>query len=346
VAEAPPKPVWDIEDKTRFVQEAIDDSEMSWQLLLELSRLRHSDDGEMRALGDRFPRALASFEAQHPRAEVGIFSPIGGVYLLEDGELNCTFGERPHFDWSEAWPLILEIEMLAEEAKEWWPPGDDAGRAAAQRRPHSIRAFGLATWVLTAIRDENERHPDEQPDELREPSSVFRSALATYWNEVREAKRRFRVAAQRTAQSRYWRGTLYGAAALAALCAILGLIFWWRGVDAAYGIALLTGGLGAMVSLLQRMSSGKLTLDIDASRDLLEVFGAMRPFIGAVFGLAVMALLLGGLIPAIEVPSDQKLAFFAGVGFLAGFNERWAQDMLKSPTTQMGGPSSAPKHED
>ena len=92
---------------------------------------------------------------------------------------------------------------------------------------------------------------------------------------------------------------------------------------------------GAMVSVLQRMSSGKLVLDVDAGRDLIEAFGAVRPFIGAIFGIALMALLLGGLIPAIDIPDGQELAFFAGLGFLAGFNERWAQDMLKSGSEQL-----------
>lgn len=331
------------DEQTRFVEQAIGSKEVTWQLLLELGRHRFASDPELEALGDRyFLPALGAFEEQHPDYEVSTFSPVGGVYLTGDGELLCTFsGDRIRFEWADAWPLVNKIEMLAEEAREWWRPKEETSPdpTAAERRPHSIRAYGLATWVIGAISEENERHRPGRADDSRAPSEIFKSALQKHRVELKEAEERFRKAAQRTAQSRYWQGALLGAAGLVALCAVVGALFWWRGVEAAYGVALLTGGVGAMVSLLQRMSSGKLEVDIDAGRDLLEVFGAVRPFIGAIFGLAVMALLLGGLIPAVEVPPDQELAFFAGIGFLAGFNERWAQDML---TTSTGTLQSSP----
>lgn len=136
---------------------------------------------------------------------------------------------------------------------------------------------------------------------------------------------------------------MVGAGFLFVLCLIGAGIFAAFGVDAAHGVALPAGGVGAMVSVLQRMSSGKLVLDVDAGRDLIEAFGAVRPFIGGIFGIALMAVLLGGLVPAIEVPDDGELAFFAAIGFLAGFNERWAQDMLKDSSNQLtrAGPTPA-----
>jgi hypothetical protein len=208
-----------------------------------------------------------------------------------------------------------------------------------------MRAYGLATRVLGEIRRENARHPSPAALPPPPPSELFKTTLSNFRAELRDAQRRFHQAAQRAAQSRYWRGMLVGGLLLACLCVAIAGLFWWRHVDAAYGIAAPAGGLGAMVSVLQRMSSGKLALDFEAGRDLLEVFGAVRPFIGAIFGLAVMALLLGGLVPAIETPPNQELAFFAGVGFLAGFNERWAQDMLKESTTGLNG-SGAGKGKD
>ena len=291
---------------------------------------------EKRALGERYyPTAVATFKKQHGGAEVAIFPPVGEIYLLDDGEFRMALDSvRIKFDWSDALRMVFKIDALASEAKEWW---QGTGRAAAERKPHSMRAYGLATCVAGAIHLEDTKHPSPPAELLPEPSEVFKSSLASFETELADAQRRFREAAQRTAQSRYWRGTLVGAGILALLSLVVGAIFWQLGVDAAYGVALPAGGLGAMISVLQRMSSGKLVLDYEAGRDLLEVFGAVRPFIGAVFGLAVMALLLGGLVPAIEIPTDQMLAFFAGVGFLAGFNERWAQDMLKGSTTQLGG---------
>lgn len=130
-----------------------------------------------------------------------------------------------------------------------------------------------------------------------------------------------------------------GVLRLAIFTLVVGIVFWNLGVEAFYGVALPAGGLGAMVSVLKRMSAGKLVLNTDAGRDLTEGFGMVRPFIGAIFGMAITALFLGGIVPAIQIPAGQKLAFFAGVGFLAGFNERWAQDMLKSSADQLKNPT-------
>ena len=51
--------------------------------------------------------------------------------------------------------------------------------------------------------------------------------------------------------------------------------------------------------------------------------------IGASFGAAIYFLVAGSLMP-IAVPAEAaKLPYFyAGLAFIAGFSERWAQDML------------------
>jgi hypothetical protein len=63
--------------------------------------------------------------------------------------------------------------------------------------------------------------------------------------------------------------------------------------------------------------------------------GAVRPFVGAAFGMALTALVLGGVLSFVEVPRSE-LAFFAALGFLAGFNERFAQDMLAASSGSAG----------
>jgi hypothetical protein len=227
--------------------------------------------------------------------------------------------------------------------------GRDPVRLEAAIRPHSMRAYSLSAVTLATVEEEyrrvrNEDHGREKGEKApgREPSAEFEGKLETIEAELKDARARFTAAAQRMASSRYWRGTMVGACLLFLICLAGGALFFAFGVSAAYGIALPAGGLGAMVSVLQRMSSGKLVLDVEAGRDLIEAFGAVRPFIGGVFGLALMAVLVGNLIPAIKAPVDGQLAFFAGIGFLAGFNERWAQDMLKGSRSQLdpGGSGS------
>jgi hypothetical protein len=338
------------------VEQAIAEKDMSWQLLLRISgssTLEGDENAAVREFAQRYLAQATDVYREQWNAEVALFPPIGGICVHGNGDFTWTFHRaRIRFDWSKAWDLAYRIESLTEEAKEWWPEekpvkngawlarlsrwfreavGSASGSEA--RRSHANRAFGLATWVMGAIKGENERHGADQGFEA--PGPAFEADIANYRNEFDNTHKRFLDAVQRKAQSRYWQGAMAGIFCLAILTTVLGIVFWSVGASAYYAIALPAGGLGAIVSLLQRMSSGKLILDVDASRDLLELFGVVRPLIGAVFGLAVTALLIGGLFPGVSVPSKNQLAFFAAVGFLAGFNERWAQDMLKSSADQV-----------
>jgi hypothetical protein len=365
MANSPPAPSEKafVDELAARVEKALERGEVDWDLVLSVGMLRALNGVQyprQKALAMQYEdRLVDAFRETHGCSALAIFPPVGGVYLLEDGEFEWRFdNSRIYFDWSEAWTLVYRIERLAEDAREWWPPtpaSHERGRGLTgriaevlsktpdkdphkrDRRPHSSVAYGLATWVMGSIKRENLKHSKPSGGDLPSPSQEFTSSLTNFRDELEAAQARFRIAAQRTSQSRYWEGALLGAAALAAVCGLVGIIFLLLGTAAMYGIAAPAGGLGAMVSLLQRMSSGRLQLQADAGRDLLEVFGAVRPFIGAVFGMAVMALLLGGLVPVIEIPLENRLAFFAGVGFLAGFNERWAQDMLQSSTRQVEG---------
>jgi multisubunit Na+/H+ antiporter MnhB subunit len=315
---------------------------IAWELLAELHGLESSSDPDEKRIGEEFyPRALGIFRKQNDGADVSFFHPVGGIYVLADGSMDCMFyGNAIKFDWTEARRLLFQVDALGAEAKEWWsdPPKKPCGRrpqwldwifvgiggrrqADEERRQHSMRAYGIATMLLGAIDRENARDHETDDGGLAPPTAAFEKDMLTFQKELRDAEARFRRAAQRTAQSRYWQGTMVGALLIAGITAIGGITFWLTGTEAAYGVALPAGAIGAMVSVLQRMSTGKLKLDFEAGRDLLEVFAAVRPFIGAVFALAVMALLLGGFVPAVDVPADGKLAFFAALGFLAGFNE-------------------------
>lgn len=350
------------------IEQALEAHEISWSQVLLLAEWDSlSEDEEKKRQARRlYRRSREAFQKQNEGAELAIFPSIKSwTYLLGDGDLQVAINSSGIcFNAADAWRLVLQIDSLAEEVKEWRQDSSsnatvregrvhflraawrfivrvpNVSKAAAALRPHSLRAFSFATGVIEAVSQENRRHPKPAGQgELPDPGKEFETKIRNLRSELVSERRRFREAAQRIAQGRYWQGTMVGAFVLLLLSLVLGLIFWWRGTDAAYGIALPAGGIGAMVSVLQRMTSRKLVLDVDAGRDLIEAFGAIRPLIGAVFGIALMALLKGGLIPAIDIPDGQELAFFAGLGFLAGFNERWAQDMLKGSTGQLQPPS-------
>lgn len=344
------------------VERSIETGDVNWGLLVSLSGLTVSERaGEAgRAFAQRMIVPAEGAFRKKCGGEVALFPPIGGIHFTDSGELNTTIQtDVITFEWASAWQLTFDIEGFADEAREWWPDEAEvqshaflagvsrffrtaigSAGGARNRRFHTERAFALAAWVMQSIQQENIRQekirkPEEGTDPPPPSGPTFQAEMKNFRAELDSAKQRLRDDIQRKVQSRYWQGAIVGLALVALISIATGLIFWWKGTSAAYGIAIPAGGLGALVSLLQRMSSGRLTLDVNASRDLLELFGAVRPLIGAVFGLAITALFAGGLIPAVQIPEGQELAFYAAVGFLAGFNERWAQDMLKSSADQV-----------
>ncbi|MDH5700234.1 MAG: hypothetical protein OEZ41_09770 [Nitrospirota bacterium] len=89
------------------------------------------------------------------------------------------------------------------------------------------------------------------------------------------------------------------------------------------------GAFGALISVMSRMGFGNLGIDYWALPKNLRIWGGLRVLVGAFFGIMIYAMIAGGFLP-LAIPSDpQKQIFFHAVfGWLAGFNERWAQDIL------------------
>lgn len=151
---------------------------------------------------------------------------------------------------------------------------------------------------------------------------------------------------QRQAQSFYFMGIL-GTVLVMLFIAVLALVVaggmpalsslpdWGR----LLGAATLGGAIGAMVSVMQRMASGEFSLQYRAPRIALVTLGAVRPVIGAVFGGLVAVLVEARLLPILPAAADPTSPFLlTALGFIAGFSERWAQDMLAdaSPMPALG----------
>jgi hypothetical protein len=270
------------------------------------------------------------------------------------------------FDWSAAQRLLVRVDNVSRSARQLWrppppteeqDPTDDsadhpswvqrrrqrklnqrARQALREQRPHLEHAYNLSTSIFSAVNLEtrNRMGTAKAGGAVdRTPSPEFLSRLESISPQVDDAERAFRRAAQRHAQVKYGKGMLVGVGLLGVICAALGLVFAAEDVPAWYGIALVGGGLGAVVSVLQRMASRRLRLDPDAGDGMLLSLGAVRPIVGAIFGMALFALLDGGWLPSVEIAPENRTSFYAGLGFLAGFNERFAQDMLVGSTRQL-----------
>jgi hypothetical protein len=157
-------------------------------------------------------------------------------------------------------------------------------------------------------------------------------ALAAAEAEVDHMRTRVRVAIQRQARFVYFQGTLFGTLAAIIVCVVLGMVgsrYWANHLDtAALVIAALFGALGAVVSVFQRISTGKLTLDFNAARWQLLSLGSLRPLVGSIFGAVAQFALGAGLFGTGDRPAT-ALGVFALIGFAAGFSERFATDMVE-----------------
>jgi hypothetical protein len=82
-----------------------------------------------------------------------------------------------------------------------------------------------------------------------------------------------------------------------------------------------------VVSVLQRISTGKMVLDYSAPVRQKLLLGGLRPAVGLVSGLVVHFALLAGLTTGQN--GSTSVAFAATVGFVAGFSERLLVDMVE-----------------
>lgn len=154
--------------------------------------------------------------------------------------------------------------------------------------------------------------------------------------------------ATRRAQSEYVRGMLtWGSLLFLPLLAIavVTVLLNHDSFASTLGQALLVsiaGALGATVSVMWRMTSGTFsinlpTLEYRSARSELRLMGAMRPAIGAVFALALFVFAMSPLLP-IDAASKGDTFFLVALGFLAGFSERFAQDMFVRSGHGLTGP--------
>jgi hypothetical protein len=275
---------------------------------------------------DRYRRFLACFEKEHgtiasaywcKHEASGAAVTVKRAHpLLKAIGIGDTVRLHRVTDWTtkdvpQIAELLHRIETLAVKAGEVLR--DTSQRVAIQW------LFSSTSYLLGVV--DGVAKPDQ---------SEIDKVVAVEKRELLKVDQYYRHAAVRSAHVVYLTGVLVGVATLLAVGAASWLL--WR-LDFATdivrtGFACFTAGaVGALVSVMSRLASGKLAVDYDIGRDTLRVFGALRPVIGAFFGLAAFFALESGIVN-IEVGSGKTFAFYVFFAFLAGFSERWAQDML------------------
>ena len=318
-------------DLSAQFQIPLDDDNVTPLDLLEAdiwqSPLLTKDPDRLEVGEEYYPKLRAALDRKHEKAEVAVSSTAGMVLSLGIGgpdEFEILVNSAIlQFNWTEPRRMLLSINELANEAKRWISSPDE-------RHGLLVTLFGIASQIQSSIARENELVFEQGGGETTNPSALLKEDLDLIESQMVRARQQFLDDAQRAAQLRYAKGMAYGGLALGVLACMAGLAFLHWEVAAVNGVGLLAGAVGAGVSVLQRMTSGTLVLNFQTVARMLVAFGALRPFIGGIFGLLTFCVLKANLVSAIVLPTDpgQQLAFVTVFAFAAGFNERFFQDML------------------
>ena len=178
--------------------------------------------------------------------------------------------------------------------------------------------YSVQEHVLGYIEREGESTPEKE--------RVF---VTTQRHELARIEEYYFRAAAKAGRIVYVSGMLAGAFVIAGAAAVTAIVFadrsvhWERGTQVLL-LSVAAGAVGALVSVLSRMSGGgdRFTVDFEVGRPLLRRLGLYKPLVGAVFGVALYFMLASGLLMT-RAPTGKALYFYGAVAFLAGFSERF-----------------------
>jgi hypothetical protein len=208
------------------------------------------------------------------------------------------------------------------------------------RADEVLRGTGehIAMQLLLAAASHVLSYVDRKEGAPRDPA-VIRRIVERSDAEQAEIRRYYDRAGENAARIVYAGGMLAGVVLLAVLGALAGLVLWaagsFDGKHASSTWAILAcvaaGGIGAGVSVLQRMARGNFAQDYEVGRKATRRLAMARPFVGAAFAVLIFLGLKSGLIDVGNFAGKARtIYFYATVGFLAGFSERWARVIIGS----------------
>lgn len=281
------------------------------------------------AVAEAYDAVVSAFEARHGQIIRSYWCSHveSGVALTEKtrlrGLLSPVYGFHRESDWATKHAPDVASELhrcdgLAVRAK--------AVLTGVRQRICLALAVSSAANLLSLV---DERAGTE--DEAQSAAALRHEHAA-----ISKAEHYFREAANGQAQLVYFGGIASVTVVIAGIAAAWLTIEW-----AAPVAAVVAGAVGAMVSVIQRINSGKFELEYDVGGPYAFFLGGLRPLIGGAFGMAITFAFDGGLlhlpVAASETTDDRRLALLV-LAFLAGFSERWAQDTLTSVVPSAANP--------
>jgi hypothetical protein len=270
----------------------------------------------------RFGRRMATGSVQSPATDV--------AHAPRAGDLDAfVWWNWLQFDSRDAAQLLADVLFLRDRITTFLSgdlPREKDARDIALRRLYEITRDLIAAIDLEE--QEQEAAGGNQRTSVRHEQSIL--ALRSRLNET---ERNYLAGLQRLWQHTYIAGVFTAFLAMVVLVGLFAVAtVVWHFTDG-WVAAAIGGVVGAVLSVLQRIGKG-LDLGPEAEKSAIHQQGLARPLIGLLLGLVSYVLLRGGIV-SFTAPSagTDTILYYAGIAFLAGFSERFAQDMLAAPAS-------------
>ena len=266
---------------------------------------------------------------------------IGAAARTNRPRLALVFNSRT---WGPEEQLLTCCDGLYWEGIDYLAGSD---RGTFVERLYSVSTDALA--MLDSRCGVNGGRPAPAAPPVGDDAATVRAeALDALQRKLDDVRAFYAHAAPKRARLRYLGGVVAGFAFTIVLAALLLLVLSFSSVSSADReeiVAIwIAGAVGAVVSVMQRVSSDSLVVHHEAGRAELFLLGAIRPLLGGAIGVALYALFAGGILD-FAMPDNEnvrEIYYFAGIGFLSGFSERFAQDMLVRSATGFTQEKKAP----
>jgi hypothetical protein len=300
---------------------------------------------------------LPAFEAAHGPVEMSFYADgmPGAVALDRGGTASdvhaIVWWEELTFNAHVARTLFSDLMQLRDRVTSFIPceEGSPPDKAPEERNRLLHEIYCIGCDLIASLECEQTTRdaaqsapgggaPHAATGSETDPSARHLGEVADLRARLAIAEANYQSASKRIGQRWFLPGIRRGGLAAAALLGVFAilskLVLHWDDVWAATAAA---GVAGAVVSVLQRMTSGSLAISAEADPHMVRTIGYCRIALGVGLGVISYVLVGGGLV-ALRPPSGSTPAlYFAGIAFIAGFSERFARDMLAAPTHLLDG---------
>jgi len=229
--------------------------------------------------------------------------------------------------------IATELTESVDSEEQQWLDELTAKWYESVKKPAKPTIAGFPIQAIPDPQEQSEIFAYRERNKDQRPSARFVRGVASLRNRLANEEKSYLAAVQRVAQHAYMDGMFKGFACLLVVLVALAVATGVLGFDSGWFTTATLGGVGAVLSVLQRLGRG-LDLAPEGEKHSFKQQGFVRPWIGALLGIASFILLKGELV-SITTPSGpaDKILYYGGIAFLAGFSERFAQDMLVVPAT-------------